>query len=237
MLFRMQRSATPTLATVVILLLGQTSLAGQSSTTQPLATPPDHSDLPHVTIDRHNATVDLDATVNMQDGRWLELLACTPQMRTHESILVTPAKPSHVHLALVMLGLEPGAPMRWRQVGDEYIADPAHGPRIAVTLVFQQDGQSVEVPANRWVVNRRTGETLDSNVWLFTGSSFDDTQDPPVYRGDIEGSILSLVHFGDEVLARPTELTNQTDQGSLAPHTELIPPVGTPVKIRLRPIQ
>ncbi len=190
---------------------------------------------PHLTVDQHRRFVDLDATVNLREGGWLELLACTPQTRTHESILVVHAKPSHIHLALITLGLEPGEPLKWQQVGDDYIAHPAHGPRIAVSIVTQQDGHETETPANQWVINRNTGQTLPESIWLFTGSMFDHTHQPPRYRADSEGSVLSLVNFSDEVLARPTDQTNQTDQGMLEPHTDRIPPVGTRVKIRLRP--
>ena len=202
-----------------------------------LTSKPSTSTLPGLTIDHRNGIVELDATVNMREGGWLELLACTPTTRTHESILVVDAKPSHVHLAIQMLGLEPGAPMYWRYLDGEYELEPAHGPPIVVTVVYQQDGETIEVPANQWVINGQTHQSLAEPVWIFTGSSFDETQDPPSYRGDIEGSVLSLVHFGDEVLARQTTTTSQSDEGLLRPNTDQIPDIGTPVKIRLRPVE
>ena len=115
--------------------------------------------------------------------------------------------------------------------------EPAHGPQVAVRLVYDQDGRTTVVGANQWVINRQTHQTLAESVWIFTGSSFDETRDPPAYRADIEGSVLSLVHFGDEVLARQTTTTSQTDEGLLQPNTDQIPEVGTSVKIRLRPVE
>lgn len=198
--------------------------------------PATQSAIPHLTIDRHNRWVDLNATVVLRQGGWLELLACTPDSRTHESILAVHALPSHVHLALLTLGLEPGAPMKWHLEGEKYVPTPAHGPKVAVTIVVPQaDGQTREVPANEWFVDKQTGQSPPDNVWLFAGSMFDEGHDPPRYRADVEGSVISLVNFGDEVLARPTDKTNQSDQGMLRPNTERIPEVGTKVTIRLRP--
>lgn len=230
-------TAISTWAVVTILAtqFGQTPPAEPPSSRP---APPDEQSLAHVKIDRERRTIDLDAQVILREGGWLELLACSPGTRTHESLLVVHAKPSHVHLALVMLGLEPGTPMRWRQVGDQYQVEPATGPTVAVTIVTtDRAGAEVETPASQWVISRQTDQALPDNTWLFTGSSFDDTTDPPTYRGDVEGSVLSLVQFGDEVLARPTQTTNQTDQGMLIPNTQAIPPVGTNVVIRLRPTE
>jgi len=227
----------------VVAAAGLTSLASMNAAGSPTTRPSETARanqidcLPHISINTNQGYVDLDATVNLREGGWLELLACTPTSRTHESILVVHAKPSHVHLALQMIGLEPGAPMKWKNIDDQYIPIPASGPKIVVSLIFTQKGQTITVPANQWVVNRKTHQPLDSPIWLFTGSSFDETRNPPVYRADVEGSVLSLVHFGDEVLARCTTQTNQSDNGLLQPRTDEIPEVGTPVKIRLRPVE
>ncbi len=215
--------------------MGACGLSTQEAGQQTVGGEPAGDAWPGVTVNREQGFVDIDATVNLREGGWLELLACTPNTRTHESILVVHAKPRHIHLAVLTLGLEPGSPMRWRPVGDSYEAQPAHGPKIAVSIVTQEKEQTVETPANQWVADRQTGQAIEGDTWLFTGSSFDDTQDPPRYRADVEGSVFSLVHFGDEVFARPTDKTNQTDGASLWPNTERIPPVGTKAKIRLRP--
>jgi len=192
--------------------------------------------MPHVRVDRVGRFVDVDASVNLREADWLELLACTPDSRTHESILVTEAQPSHIHLGLVMLGLEPGSPMRWEKIEHQYRVDPAYGPKVAVSIVMDDGGQLVEVPANQWLANQETGKPPKDNIWLFTGSIFSKKNDPPTYVADLSGTVLSLVHFGDDVLARATDQTNHSDNGAWQCHTQAIPPVGTQVVIRLRPV-
>lgn len=48
---------------------------------------------------------------------YLEVIACTADTKEHEALIVTTAKPAHIHAALLLLGLEPGEPGRWEQEG------------------------------------------------------------------------------------------------------------------------
>ena len=67
---------------------------------------------PGVHIDWANRAVEIDARVVLRSGP-LELLACSPKTREHESILVVDARPLHVYQALGLIGLAPGSPSRF----------------------------------------------------------------------------------------------------------------------------
>lgn len=191
-----------------------------------------------ITIDREAGHIDLASQVVLREGEWLELLACTPNSREHESILTVNATPRHIHLALILLGLEPGAPLTFeRQPDGEFKITPPSGPAVAVTLIYQADGKPVTVDANQWIVNQQTRKTLEDNHWLFTGSRFEEFDGNRVYLADPNGSVLSLVNFGDEILARSTTVTKDNDQQAWQANTPAIPPVGTDVTIRLTPVQ
>ena len=195
--------------------------------------------LPHIRIDREKNYLDLEATVIPLDRleTWLELLACTKAGRDHESVLIIKARPSHVHLALLMMGLEPGSPMSWKVEDDRVrIEKLPSGPPIAVTAIYLQRDQVVEIPVNEWVVNQRTGEVLKDNVWVFAGSKFLEIEGRKVFLADLNGSVLTLVNFGDELLARPTAMTELNDEQSWVAVREKIPPADTAVTLRLRPL-
>jgi hypothetical protein len=207
--------------------------------------------LPHVRIDRENRVVELDATVVLRESEWIELIACSPGSKEHESILVVPARPSHVHLALLILGLEPGAPMRFEhhppdqnppdaQGPDEGgrdgpVIQPPHGPAVRITAALADEPEH-EFPVTQWTLDRRTGRPVADEPWLFTGSRMVTIHERERYLADLHGTTIALVNFGDEVLARPTDLTNFTDDGSLVANTDAIPPLGTAVLLRLRPV-
>jgi hypothetical protein len=192
--------------------------------------------LPGLVIDHEHNTVDVQATVVLRDGDWLELLLCTPGTKEHESILTTQARPSHIHLALIMLGLQPGMPMTGKKVDDHMQITPASGPWVAVDLIYTREGKTQTIPANQWVYDKTSNQSLPDNHWMFTGSSFIKSHDQNIYRADANGTVITLVNFGDDLLARKTDLTDRNDNARWQAKTELIPPVGTNVTIRLTPV-
>lgn len=190
--------------------------------------------LPHLHVDRKNKLVDIDATVVLRKGDWIELLACLPGSREHESILTVAARPSHIHLALLMLGAEPGKPMMWRLEGDDVKIRPPSGAKVAVSIITKKDGKTIETKANQWIVNQKTKKVMPDNIWLFAGSGFVQWEGKQVYRADAGGSVISLVNFGDDMLARPTRLTSHDDDALWGARTKAIPPIGAAVTVRLR---
>lgn len=190
--------------------------------------------LPHMHVDRDERLIDVEAEVVLREAEWIELLACTPKTREYESILSVKARPSHIHLALITLGLKPGASMKWHYTDTSIDVEPPRGPRLGVSIVTTKDEKQVETPASHWVLNQKTGKTLDDSVWLFTGSGFADLNGQQVYRADIGGTVISVVNFGDDMLARQTTATNHTDEAQWTANTKMIPPVGTKVTLRLR---
>ncbi len=190
---------------------------------------------PHMTINLADRTIDLDAAVVTRESDWIELLACSPESREYESILVTEARPSHIHLSLLMLGIEPGRPLSWRQTDTGYEILPPAGDPVIVSLLLPESGVKREIPAGNWIVNQQTGEMMTPSNWLFTGSAFADQADARVYKADLNGTVISLVNFGDDLLARPNRLMNHNDNQAWQANTAAIPPLGTEVTIRLRP--
>ena len=204
---------------------------------------PDLPQLPGVKADRKNKVVDIEGKIILPlQADWLELLACAPKSREHESIISLDAKPSHVHGALMLIGLKPGAPLRAERVNDEeWKFHPPTGPKIAVTVLYEKDGKTVEVAVNEWIVDQKTKKPLPDNIWLFTGSKLYEIDGKSVYIADIEGNILSLVNFGDEVLARFNDKRGGQGGGggndAWAANSKIIPPAGTKIILRLTPVK
>ncbi len=191
-----------------------------------------------ITINKEDAYVDVKATVCLRRGDFLEMFACTKDTREHESILVIDAVPSKMHLGLLLLGLEPGKPLSYDMKVDPPRLVPASGPKVGVFIVIKLDDIEREIPANRWVQDNKTQEMMQSNTWLFAGSQFAEFQDKPIYQADLNGSAISLVNFGDDLLTLPNKMTdaNESHDKVWVPRTQAIPEVGTKVTIRLRPV-
>ncbi len=209
----------------------------------------------NIRIDAKNHWVEFDAKVCLRDAPMLESLVCTPMTREHESILVSESKPSQIHLALLLLGLEPGAPRSIRWVGpekDQPVAVPAKGPEVELFFIFKtkvktgepgaekEVEKEVEMPANEWLIDAKTKKESVNDRWLFTGSRMiKDINGGMTYMADGEGNIASLVHFGDEVLAPHSKKTkeNNSEGEDLICNTPKIPEVGTPIKVRIKPVK
>jgi hypothetical protein len=201
---------------------------------------------PHVRMDRTARVIDVDARVpiNCHDPRtpnvYLELIACTPDTREHEVLASTKAKPSHVHAALLMLGLEPGHPATWTKGADGMLNEqPPDGPRVGVELVTRDEegNEVVETPSD-WIVHAQTRERWPSGEWVFAGSLFVKRQGEERYDADWSGTFIGLTSFGTEVLAWPDVIspTAAIDEPVWIADPARVPQFGTPVVIRLRAI-
>jgi len=190
-----------------------------------------------VSIDAENKHVDVVASVSLRRGDFLEMFVCTRDTREHESILVTDATPSTMHLGLLLLGLEPGKPLSYDMKFDPPKLVPATGPKVDVYIVIKVDQIEREIPANRWVMDTKTEKMKKGNTWIFAGSQFAEFQGKQIYQADVNGSAISLVNFGDDLLTLPHTMTdaNQSHGKVWAPRTDAIPEVGTEVIVRLKP--
>jgi hypothetical protein len=166
---------------------------------------------PGVRVNAEAKLVEFDAIVplNAQDPQkprqYLEVIACTPDTKEHEAVLMTRAQPSHLHAALLLIGLEPGTPGVWNWEGEKLETIPPKGPRVKVTAVYQSRGKSTEVSPAQWVIDARTNKTLaesePESAWLFAGSQIFKRQGEDAYRADSDGTLIGLHTFGGELLA------------------------------------
>src|SRR5689334_17573545 len=70
--------------------------------------------LPHVTFDVKKKQVRVECEALAVDAP-LEFFCVTTGGSEHESVLRTPAKPSHIHTALLAIGLKPGRPVQYSE--------------------------------------------------------------------------------------------------------------------------
>lgn len=120
---------------------------------------------PHVRADLMRRIVEFDGIVpiDVHDPHtprvYLEVTVCTPDTKEHESLVMTQARPSHVHAALLAMNLKPGKPGGFKWANDTMNTVPPEGDPVVVTFIYRDEaGQQREVPALQWVINAETGE-------------------------------------------------------------------------------
>lgn len=208
--------------------------------------PEPQKSFPYIRFDVQSRTVEFDGTVpiRLDDPRaprvYLELIACIPDTKEHESLIVTKARPSHLHAALLAIGLEPGRPATWKQEGKTMLPVPPEGPRISVELVYKdRDGGEVVDAPSQWVVNAETGEHWPQGEWVFAGSLMKNRQGRDVYEADGTGTLVGLTSFGTEVIAWNGVISpdSQVQEPEWIADAARVPPINTQVTVRLRAVE
>jgi hypothetical protein len=213
-----------------------------------------HEVFPGVRANLQDRTVSFDGYVPLDAHDpetpivYLELIACSPDTREHESLVATTARPSHIHAAMLLIGLEPGTPGRfvWNAATREYDSIEPTGDRVAVTLSHTTDsGEVATAPATDWVIDQRTGGTLEPldgsdprSAWVFSGSKIVDFDGREFYDADGSGTIIGLTTFSTETIAWIDVFSHRADieEPRWIANAELVPSIGTPVVVTIRAI-
>jgi hypothetical protein len=222
---------------------------------------------PHVRIDLSAKAVEFDATTSpllVEDPRaplmFLEAIACTPDTREHEALVVSKAKPSHIHAAMLLVGLVPGEPGGWRMEGEALEPVDPKGPRVKIELAWRDaDGTARAVDPLAWVVSARGGVGIDAATraaarldgrpgpwWVFAGSRMTRVPDADgrpreVYDADESGVVIGLATFGAELVAFARTFSPDASVAepewvvdfSPGPPIAPVPPPGTAVLVRI----
>ena len=200
---------------------------------------------PHIAVNLTERIVEIDGFAAIDVG-WLEQVMCTPGTREHESLVVTSARPSEIHAALLLAQFEPGSPGAWSW-DDENERVRLHSPkgeRIDVFVRYENsEGEQIEEPVRTWIRDHLGRHDFPGDSWVFCGSRL--AENPPesgggeYYIADYSGSVIGLVTFGDEVIGWSKVLS---DQEAVQPpewevNTDHVPPPGTEVTVILKPTE
>jgi len=209
--------------------------------------------LPGIVVDTEKGEVRLEGKVCLREGA-LELVVCSEGTREHESIVVVKARPSHVTFALALLGLEPGQPAHWTEARafsppagetlditarfftvsdeekarvDKLIAEGAKPEDVEVRKTLLK-----EVPA--WKLLRLSGSAVEVTrpiEWVYVGRP----EKNMLVAADREGTVVCLSNFVEAVIDVPFESTAVNADLLYEANPNVVPPVGTPVELVIRP--
>lgn len=178
-------------------------------------------------IDWLHREVALEAKVVLRRGL-LELLACSPNTREHESILVIFGRPRDIYHAMGLIGLEPGSPVRFDSEKRHLL--PPTGESLQLRIRYEKKGMERTVPASAWLRRPSSEKPIANVAWVFAGSH--STSDGH-FAGDAEGTVVALVDFEAALIAVDALHTSDNEALWLEARTEAIPPVGTTCRLMI----
>lgn len=176
---------------------------------------------PGVHLDWATKSVELDARVVLREGP-LELLACSPQTKEHESVLVVLARPLQVFQALGLIGLQAGSPPRFDEKLDRWI--PASGEPLDLRVRWKAGDSLRTVRAAQWMIEPRSGKPPETLIWVFAGSF---VHDEGGFAADSEGTVVSVVDFESALIAPSVRHSADDEELWLVANKEEVPPPGT----------
>jgi hypothetical protein len=214
-------------------------------------------------VDTEPRSVRVPARVNMRRGV-IEYLAVAAEGKLHESVLQVEAEPVHLHVALLLLGLEPersgqwGAPPRvppggrvdggrgsgQSNGGIALPASPLNGGRggpggeekglpagsgVEVWVEWRDGGRARRARLEELAWDIPAKRPMPAVVWTFTGASVGG-KGPA--RAE-QRSVVATYRDPDAVLNNP--LPTAADDTVYKANERLIPAVGTPMTLVLRP--
>lgn len=184
--------------------------------------------MPGVWINWPEQEVEVQAQVVLREGL-LELLACSPLTREHESILRIDALPSHIYQALGLIGLEAGSPPAWDEAAQRVLA--ATGPRLAIRVRYAKDRRIITERIQHWLWDVRQDQPAPPTRWVFSGSV--RTQQGRL-AADAEGTVICVVDFGSALISLPRSYSADNENLWLRPAASRIPPLGSPCVLLIR---
>jgi len=205
---------------------------------------------PGVRLNKETREVELDGEVAINAHNadtpivYIEAFVCIPDSKEHESLIVTKAKPSHVHAALLALGYAPGKPGHWTAAPDGRAPAPvnATGDEVRVTLLLDSHTDSVSAtPPHEWLkhfsADSRLVPPIGRPAFVFAGSRLIERSGRSIYDADFAGVLVGLHTFGGEVIAWGTTLSPwaSVEEPEWIADAARVPKQGTPVRVRIGP--
>lgn len=174
-----------------------------------------------VTVDPEKRQISFPATVNQRSGL-VEYAVVTGKGKVHESVFVTEAAVTHIHMAALLL----------KFAAPEGRVEPM---KLAVEVEWKLDESSRRESMERFIVHTkdagaiRAGSTLQRDAWHYGGSAINDG----VLVAETEGSIIALITDDAALIQNPR--AERVDDELHAPNPDLLLEQGRPVVVHLLP--
>jgi hypothetical protein len=203
----------------------------------------------NVQLDASRGIIAIPVDIDVRDDL-LEYLLVGPSGAAHESVFVTPVKPSVLNAALIALGASPGTNAIWK---------PKNPPPSEAELRAGAPAYDVQVPQgdgfflySGWKVgdevfffriedmirNLGTGQSMTRHAWVYLGSRMVESnrkghEHEQQFAADLYQNLISVVFFSDGYPLLTGALPECVDQHVWMANAWLLPERGTRVALFL----
>jgi hypothetical protein len=163
--------------------------------------------------------------------------------KAYESVMVTKARPSHIHAALLMLGLTAGKPSHWIETEDQPRMVAPRGALLKIEARWKDSAGAIrQSNVGSWLAVKSDKASTTSTApaaqapkeFVFLGS---EILPGGGYAADVEdlGTIISIANNASSVIDVPF-VSDRPLEGRLFTRNQAVPKVGTPVELVITPL-
>jgi putative membrane-bound dehydrogenase-like protein len=184
-----------------------------------------------VFVDLAEKRVIVDGQI-VQNQAMLEMLACPVDSgKEHESVVAVYSNSQLIHAALLAVGAKPGSPVKF---DPEFKA--ATGTTIRIEAEWLDENQQPQrINVRRWVRQLQTKKEMQTD-WVFGGSiMYKDPDTGREYYLAEGGELVCVSNFATATMDLPTASPADAANQLYEANTDLIPPLGTPVRLYFVP--
>ncbi len=174
---------------------------------------------------------ELVAPGTLNDVTLLEFVANTKDgAKAYESAITIDSNAVTFNTALLLLGLDTK-----RGVASTRQFDPAtpKGDPVDVFVTFTLNGGERTMRVEELLLDNRTGKTVPSGPWVYTGSTFIGTGAERRYLAELDGVLIGLMHGPQAIIENPRNDAVE-GYGMVVMNSKLGLPAGTPVTVTIR---
>ena len=178
--------------------------------------------LGNLIIDKDVNEIVIPGKINMQKGM-VEVFACSPGGKLHESIIELDIVPYYLQVGLLLLGLDP-VESKIFDSGE----DLSKYSQLEILVKWREDDSEKIFRAEELVWDITNKKTMQQTNWIFRGSL--------VIEGNfVANEIKSLITtYNDPTTIIDNPLISGKNDELYEANSNLIPPVGTNVKLIIR---
>lgn len=170
-----------------------------------------------VIIDEPNRQIFFPAKVNLRDVL-IEYAIVGKTGKLHESLLSTEVSSSHIHCAMLLLGMKN---LRPKSAERQLLS----GQPIDILLSWKSGGSERKGRIEDWIIIENERQSIAKGMWIYNGARIDDGHFTALFHE----SIVAIIHDVD-ALANNPRIGNENDE-IWYPNEDIIPPIGTHVTV------
>ncbi len=182
-----------------------------------------------IMVDKAKGRFRVPARVNLIEPPIEFLLGTRGGDKLYETVLEAEASAIEFNLACILIGLDPQNAKDAEAEAPRMPGAPPRGAAVTLTVSWERDGEPIEQPASRLLLQGDPPRVTTDDDWVYTGGvHYTDGR----YLPEMAGVLVGLVHKGESIIEHRDGI-GVGSYGSIAVNPGALPAVGARVEIEV----